>query len=139
MRKIKSKRFIILTMQDENNRLLKFKEKYKIKQKITSEPKAFSCVAFMKMEYLPKYFDHGSLWRNQDGFLVIEMELYDFDNEIEEDLKTWCQKWKFSYIKENELLPFNCEDGQVIILISDLKSRSEKNLIKYGVIDKSLL
>jgi len=129
----------MLTRQNESDRLLKFKEKYKIKQKITSEEKAFSSIAFMKMEYLPKCFDHGAVWRNKDGFLVIEMELYDFDNKIEEDLKMWCKKWKFSYIKENELLSFNCEDGQVIILISNLKSRNKKNLIKNGVIDRSLL
>jgi len=62
-----------------------------------------------------------------------------FFYKIEKDLKIWCEKWKFSYIKENELLPFNCEDGQVIILISNLKSRNKKNLIKHGVIDRSLL
>jgi hypothetical protein len=129
----------MLTRQDENDRLSKFKEKYEIKQKITSYAKAFSPTAFMKMEYLPKCFDHGSVWRNQDGFIVVEMELYDFENKKEEELKRWCKEWKFTYIKENELLPFNCKDGQVIILISNLRSRSVKNLIKNGVVDKHLL
>jgi hypothetical protein len=67
------------------------------------------------------------------------MELYDFENKKEEELKRWCKEWKFTYIKENELLPFNCEDGQVIILISNLRSRSVRNLIKNGVVDKHLL
>ena len=121
--------------EEEKKRETAFKQKYNIKKELGANATilAIGVKFWEKYGYNPPHADHYSHWKNKDGHLVIRLEPYKLCEQSRKELEAWCEKYEFECIYENELLPFhNAEGIEVIILVSKIKYRNERECRKRG-------
>ncbi|HAM77570.1 MAG: hypothetical protein J6P28_00785 [Treponema sp.] len=124
--------------EERKRRETAFRQKYSIKQELGANATilAVGIKFWEKYGNIPPHADHYSHWKNKDGHLVIRLEPYKLGEKSRKELEAWCEKYEFECIYENELLPFhNAEGIEVIILVSKIKYRNERECRKRGWIE----